>query len=257
MSVIKFPINPPVIAHRGASGYAPENTLIAFKKAKELGINWVEFDVMLTSDGEVIVIHDETLDRTTNAKGNVIDFSFEQIKTFDAGSWFDPRFSNARVPSLREVIEFLRVHNMSANIEIKAQEGMEEITVKKVLEILQQDWVSSMPAPLISSFSLPSLEYVRQYSKHSLLGFLMHDWMDEWQEICERLHCVSVNVNEEILTQERVNQIKATKRWLLSYTVNTEEMAKKLYGWGVDAVFSDFPDKILRAKIGSALAETK
>lgn len=248
MLVIPFPIKPPVIAHRGASGYAPENTLAAFLKAKELGINWVEFDVMLASCGEPVVIHDETLERTTNDIGNVIDFPFKYIKTLDAGSWFNPRFAEARVPSLREAIEFLRVHGMAANIEIKAQDGLEEETVKKVLATVKKYWTDEMPKPLLSSFSLSSLEHLRFYSPNCLIGFLMHDWTDEWKEVCDRLNCVSVNVNEEILTEERVQQIKSTQRWLLSYTVNTTERAQELYSWGVDAVFSDYPDEILKAK---------
>lgn len=123
--------NPPIIAHRGASKYTPENTFAAFRKAKELGINWVEFDVMLTADGEVVVIHDETLERTTNGTGAVIAQAYSYLRTLDAGSWFDPSFANEKIPTLREVIKLLNELDMFANIEIKAQSGNEETTAKK------------------------------------------------------------------------------------------------------------------------------
>ena len=240
-------IIPPVLGHRGASAYAPENTIDSFQKAFSMGAKWVEFDVMLSADGEAVVIHDETLDRTTNGKGKVIDYSFSYLKTLDAGSWFDPSFAAARIPSLREVIDFLVKHQMLANIEIKAQLGFEQQTVNTVLALLDAHWQKDLPAPLLSSFSLPTLEYLRESSSTCLLGFLMHDWLDDWETTCDRLNCISVNVNQEILDQEKVKMIKRTDRRLLSYTVNNAERARELFKLGVDAVFSDVPDKILNA----------
>src|SRR3990167_3541643 len=133
-------INPPVIAHRGASAYAPENTFAAFLKAKELGARWLEFDVMLAACGEVVVIHDETLNRTTNQSGLVDHATYADLKTLDAGSWFDPLFSTEIIPTLEMTIDFLYRHQLAANIEMKAPIGKEEITAKKVLDIIQAHW---------------------------------------------------------------------------------------------------------------------
>ncbi|MHB1948232.1 MAG: glycerophosphoryl diester phosphodiesterase [Gammaproteobacteria bacterium] len=232
-------IKPSVIAHRGASLYAPENTLAAFRKAKELGVTWVEFDVMLTLDDEVVVIHDETLERTTNGVGRVCDFPLSYLKTLDAGSWFNLSFANERIPTLHEVIALLNQLKLSANIEIKAQPGKEESTVKKVLRLVEQHWNKEQAAPLISSFNLPILELVSKYSPTSMLGFLMDTWESDWKKICDNLHAISVNVNQNLLDPEKVNQIKATQRTLLAYTVNDPKRADELYAWGVDAVFSD------------------
>src|SRR3990167_7563410 len=118
--------NPKVIAHRGASAYAPENTLIAFTKAAQLEIKWIEFDVMQASCGTPIIFHDETLNRTTNGKGDVCRYSYTYLQTLDAGSWFNPRFSGERIPTLNAVMAFLANENMNANIEIKALPGQEE-----------------------------------------------------------------------------------------------------------------------------------
>jgi glycerophosphoryl diester phosphodiesterase len=104
MLCVDLKISPPIIAHRGASAYAPENTIAAFLKAYELGVRWVEFDIMLTADNQAVVIHDETLDRTTNGTGLISECTYDQIKTLDAGIKFGPKFANQKIPLLEEVI---------------------------------------------------------------------------------------------------------------------------------------------------------
>lgn len=238
-------IVPPVIGHRGACAYAPENTLASFLKAKQLGVNWVEFDVMLTRDEQVVVIHDETIDRTTNAKGEVSALDWSYLQTLDAGSWFNKKFSGEKILLLSEVIAFLNQHQLNANIEIKESIGREAITVKKVMQVIHQCWQEKAPPPLISSFSLAVLEAVRVNSSTAQLGFLMREWLPDWENICDRLACISVNINEKILTSDRVEKIRSTDRAVLSYTVNNRDRAKELFSWGVDAVFSDCPDEIM------------
>jgi glycerophosphoryl diester phosphodiesterase len=247
MSAPHLHINPPIIAHRGASLYAPENTIAAFRKAKALGMNWVEFDVMLTSDHEVVVIHDDLLDRTTSGKGHVYDFPYEYIKTLDAGSWFNPKFHAERVSTLKDIMTVLNELNLFANIEIKAQLGQEELIVTKVLELIKNHLISP---PLISSFSYPILECVRKKSPGSWVGMLMHKWKDDWEMKADQLQCQAVDVNYEILTPERVSAIKQTGRTLLAYTVNDAAIFQKLLSWGVDAVFSDCPEKMLKVVNG-------
>src|SRR5262245_86406 len=105
---------PPLIAHRGASAYAPENTLAAFKKAKELGAQWLEFDVQLTACGEIVVFHDERLERTTNGRGWIHEKPYSYLKTLDAGSWFNSQFAGEKIPTLVEALEFLRQNNLMA-----------------------------------------------------------------------------------------------------------------------------------------------
>lgn len=239
--------NPPVIAHRGASAYAPENTMIAFTKAAQLGIKWIEFDVMQAACGESIIFHDETLDRTTNGSGNVGSYPYAYLRTLDAGAWFDPQFSGEQIPTLKHVIDFLRNTKLSANVEIKPFPGQEESTVKSVLKEITPHFPQPNPAILFSSFSVETLQFLRKYSPHCLLGLLLDEWRPDWQEICESLQCVSVHVNEKIMTSEMARKIKSMGKTLLCYTVNDTTRAKELYSWGVDAIFSDNPNKILKS----------
>lgn len=235
-------IIPPILAHRGASALAPENTLSAFLKAKQLGIQWIEFDVMLTACGEVIVFHDETLNRTTNGSGNVNDYTYDYLKTLDAGSWFNSRFAGEKIPTLREVLVFLSEYQMSANIEIKALPGQEESLVHHVLDLIN-DYEKT--ALLVSSFSLEVLQLVRKDSQKISIGVLMDEWHDNWQQISDQLNAAAVDVNQQILNPARIHEIKATNRLLLTYTVNNLIRAKELLSWGVNAIFSDCPREML------------
>lgn len=240
-----FAMDSKVFAHRGANRLAPENTLAAFLQAKMLGISWLEFDVMLSKDNEVVVIHDETLNRTTNGKGNVHDYPYAILKTLDAGSWFNPKFSTEKIPLLRDVITFLKENHMSANIEIKALPGLETLTVQKVLAEINLHWTKEMLAPLVSSFSLPALKALRMQSKTIPIGFLMDEWNSEWKKIADELQCVSIHLNEKLATRENILAIKNTKRLVFCYTINDKQHADALFTLGVDAVFSDVPDKII------------
>ncbi len=234
-------IQPPIIAHRGASQLAPENTLAAFRKAKEIGAAWVEFDVVLTRDGTAIIMHDETLDRTTNGKGKVADVTYDYVKTLDAGSWFSPAFTGEKIPTLLEVIHLLNELQLGANIEIKPCLGVEEQTVKTVLDLVAHHWQQKNP-PLFASFSQKVLTTLRQLSPDSLLAFLMHEWQPDWLVEATRLHCASVHVNQAVLTPEYAAKIKAENFYLFSYTVDDVIMARKLFSMGVDAIFSNCPD---------------
>jgi len=245
MSSLKFV--PPVIAHRGANNMAPENTLAAFSRAKEQGANWVEFDVMLSADGEAVVIHDETLERTTSGAGLVSDHPYSYLKTLDAGSWFANEFSEERIPTFKEVIEVIRRDKLSANVEIKSQPGHEEQAVKKILNDIAAYWRGDMQPPLISSFSMEILRYVRQYSKDALIGILVDDWFDGWATLAEEYKCAAVDLNHKILTRESAKAIKDMGKTILCYTVNDPKRALELYSWGVDAVFTDNVNLILSA----------
>lgn len=242
-SLLKF--SPPIIAHRGASGYAPENTMIAFVKAAQLGIKWIEFDVMLSSLNEPIIFHDETLDRTTNTKGLIEPHAYAFLRTLDAGSWFNPIFAGEQIPTLKQVLEFLQNAKMHANVEIKPLPGQDVETAVYALKEIINYFPQPHPAILFSSFSVPALQTLRKHSPQAMLGLLLHEWEAGWEEIAESLQCVSVHVNEEIMTPTAAKKIKNMNKALLCYTVNNPRRAKQLYSWGVDAVFSDFPDKLL------------
>ncbi len=233
---------PKLIAHRGASGYAPENTLLAFKQAKALGASMVELDVMLSLDGEAVVIHDENIKRTTNGKGLVNSFTLKELQEFDAGRWFSRKTQGLTIPTFKEVLGLLDELELTANIEIKPFDGFESETVSKVMSELNQYWPYENDLLLISSFNISVLEKVRDFSPEQPLGFLMHSWDDSWQAKAEQLNCCSVHVNQRLLTQKRVDLLKSSGMTLLAYTVNRSRKANKLFKMGVDGIFTDYPD---------------
>lgn len=247
LSIIRSSLIPPVIAHRGVSAAAPENTLAAFLKAKQLGLNWVEFDVMLAATGEAVVIHDDDLERTTNGKGRVIDAPYRYLKTLDAGSWFNPVFANEGIPLLQEVLHLLYRQQLAANLEIKPLPGHEQATVQRVLEILQANTESLPSLLLLSSFSPLVLQMIRKMSPSLWLGLLMDEWYVNWQDFCAEVQCISINLNHLLLNRTRVEEIKAQGYLVLAYTVNSIRRARELLSWGVDALFSDCPQAILAA----------
>lgn len=237
-----FQINNKVIGHRGASAYAPENTLSAFDKALSLGCNFIEFDVMTSVDGEPFVIHDESLKRTTNGQGDVGLVDAAYLQSLDAGKWFSRQYVGEKIPHLRDVLKWLTFANINANIEIKPYPGCSQLTTVAVLSHLHRYWPESKPLPLISSFDEEALTFCRAIAPEMPLGLLLDTWDDNWLARANDLQCTSVNMNKNLLNAARVQAIKAEGFQLMAYTVNRRSQAKKLLGWGVDAVFSDYPD---------------
>jgi glycerophosphoryl diester phosphodiesterase len=158
---------PALMAHRGASALAPENTLAAFRKALETKSQWVELDAHLTADGEVVVMHDGTVDRTTDGTGPISKMTLAQIKALDAGSWFKPEFAGERVPTLAEVVALLG-KRLRINVEIKSSGNA--ATAQKVVEILRKGGV--LEQSMISSFRLQAVLEVRKYSSVPLLALI-------------------------------------------------------------------------------------
>ena len=244
-----FKFTPPVIAHRGASAYAPENTMAAFKKAHDLGIHWLEFDVTLSASGEVVIFHDDTLERTSNGQGNISVCSYENLKKLDAGTWFDPQFAGECIPLLSQVLTYLSQTKMAANIELKAIPGQEELLVKQVEQLFAAWPENQRPPILFSSFSFLTLQHLRRYFPLAKLGWLMHEWQPNWQEQASALGCVSIHLPHELVDAKIAAGIKAIYPHLLCYTVNDPARARELFSWGVDAVFSDCPDKIVSGMV--------
>ena len=209
--------------------------MIAFAKAAQNGIKWVEFDVTLTADEVPIIIHDDTLERTTNGRGRVDQFKHSYLQTLDAGSWFNPRFANERIPDLLSALNFLKAMQVSANIELKSTQRAESL-VMRVLEVVKR---VGYRESLFSSFSIPALSLLRKHAPHARIGLLMDEWLPNWEEICADLKCVSLHVNADILTLEHVKAVKKRGLVLLCYTVNEASRAATLFNWGVDAIFSD------------------
>ncbi len=233
---------PPLIAHRGASPYAPENTIVAFNKAFELGARAIEFDVMMSADGGLFVFHDETLSRTTNGVGTFSEAQSTYIKTLDAGSWFSERFQGEQVPSLAEALAWCASHRVQANIEIKPHEGEAETITAAFLACLNRYWSAHMPLPLVSSFDRNVLRMCARLSPELPLGVLFLQWQKNWEEIAEEVRAGFVHMSQYGMTQKRIHAIKNAGYQVLLYTVNSKVCAERYLAWGADSLVSDYPD---------------
>jgi glycerophosphoryl diester phosphodiesterase len=235
---------PRVIGHRGAKARAPENTLAGLRQAKRDGAAWVEFDVKLTADGQPVLIHDETLERTTDGHGRVADMAFADIRRLDAGRHFGAAWQGERVPSLREALTLLAELKMGFNLEIKPCPGREAETARVAMAEVAASWPSSRPMPIVSSFSAEALAAARAAGPQdgtAALGYLVADLPADWQAEASRLGCQSVHVGWRNLARRQVAAVKAAGYILVVWTVNERSRAAELLAWGADAVISDHP----------------
>lgn len=235
---------PAIIGHRGARGHAPENTLAGLRTAKTLGIEWVEFDVMLSADGRPVLIHDETLTRTTNGEGRVAETPLEGLKALDAGSWFGPDFKGEKIPTLEETLSLLGELNLGANVEIKPAEGFEVETGRVTAEVLQRVWPDHLPAPVLSSFKPDALAAARAQAPEFPCALLVWKFPKDWRQQLERLECTALHASQQHLTEAQAKAVLAAGYGLRVYTVNNRLLARRLFDWGVESLFTDFPERM-------------
>jgi glycerophosphoryl diester phosphodiesterase len=238
-------ILPRVIGHRGAAGHAPENTLASLRRAAQLGTRWVEFDVALTRDGEPVLLHDETVDRTTSGKGQLAAMTLGALQTLDAGAWHSEAAAGERVPTLMEAIDLLQSLGLGANIEIKPTTGREAETGAVVARRVAAAWPESLPRPLFSSFKTEALAAARDAAPSIARGYLLNRLGRGWQKEAAALGCVSIHCNHRPLTRQAAAEIRQAGYHLLTYTVNDAVRGRQLFDWGVEAVFTDYPDRLL------------
>jgi glycerophosphoryl diester phosphodiesterase len=236
---------PQIIGHRGACAYAPENTLASIRKAAAQGARWVEFDVRLTREGDLVLMHDDDVKRTTNGKGRVLDLSVAEIGALDAGAWFGGAFAGERVPILAEAIAVLTELGLGANIEIKTGKPEARATAEALAQILAQHWPRSAPTPLVSSFEIDALDAMRAAAPHWPRGLLVPELKGDWRGQLERLEATTLNTDHKRLDAGKIAIARQTGRPLLCYTVNDPARARQLFAWGVSAVFTDRPDALL------------
>lgn len=235
---------PRVICHRGASAYAPENTLAAIRKAAEMGGKWVEFDAKLTRDNHVIIMHDDDLGRTTNGSGKVAEQDWKDIQHLDAGSWFGDAFRGEPIPTLSATIALLARLGLGANVEIKPCPGRDEETAHIVAALLMEEWPDSLPPPLLSSFSRQSLAVAQKVAPRFARALLISRVTPDWRAHAEALGCAAVHTNQKYLGPDQAKEIHESGMAMRAYTVNDRYRAETLFGWGVDGVFTDFFDRL-------------
>jgi len=241
-----FP-RPIIFAHRGDHAHAPENTLPAFQQALQKGADGVELDVKLTLDGHVIVIHDPTVDRTTDGKGRVASLTFEAIRKLDAGKWFNEKFAGTKVPLLEEVFEVVGKDKM-INIELKNLATPRDGLMIKVCELIKRH--NNQSQILFSSFFPSSLNIAEQMLPEVPRGLLtMPGVLGLWARSFgfmfgnyQALHPHTSNVS-----REQVQRAHRLHRRVHAWTVNKPEEIIRFKGWGVDGVITDDPQTAAHA----------
>ncbi len=238
---------PRVVGHRGAATYAPENTLASLREARRRGASWVEFDVKLSGDGVAMLMHDDSLKRTTGLDRLAAATPWAEIQSLDAGAWMAPRFAGQRVPSFAEAIACLAEEGLGANVEIKPCSGREAETARAAVEMLRKHWPASLPTPLLSSFQDAALAAAREAAPEYPRAILIDDLKDGWRARAEAVAAVGVNTNGKKLSPTMAAAIKAAGYLLSVYTINDPDRARALIAMGVDCVITDSPDVILAA----------
>lgn len=230
-----------VFGHRGAKAYAPMNTIPAFELALEQGAVGIELDVHLTRDGQVVIVHDFTVDRTSNGSGQVGDFTLEQIRKLDAGAWFDARFKGVQIPTLDEVFQQFG-RDLYFNVEIKYEAETSNRIEYAVRDLIYQHKLQSKV--VVSSFHPGMLEWFRAIDTEIPLGFLtMSGNIDEYAA----LDCEAYHPHCQVIDAAYMARATAQGRFVNTWTVNDPQQAKALFELGVKVVITDQPDVILAA----------
>jgi glycerophosphoryl diester phosphodiesterase len=236
-----------VIAHRGFSGAAPENTLAAFRKAVEVGSDMVELDVQLSKDGKVVVIHDETLERTTTGQGKVADHTWEELKTYDAGSWFGSQFSSEKIPTLREVLDLAK-GRVLVNIEIKhpnhGRYGITELADRALKETQEAGMISEV---IFSSFNPEALEWINQKEPRVWVAVLYHQPWKALSDVTGGKAYPVLNLLKSHLTPGKIRTIHEQGMKINVYTVNSEEEMDQWVWWKADGIITNHPDRLIQS----------
>jgi glycerophosphoryl diester phosphodiesterase len=272
-----------VIGHRGAAAYAPENTMASFMKAEESGADWFELDVRLSKDGEVVVIHDDKVDRTTNGHGYVRDLTLYDLKQLDAGAWKAPEFAGERIPTLGQCLDYakykigvyLEIKNCDDDTELmqdvlsragdlkaadkdfyrdliamaEKDETQNLVLARKVIDLVRRKVMRRHVT--IQSFSPLICGFVRAEAPELRVELLAHvddDSKLTWEQ-CERwallMRVHGFNPNYKALTEGRLESLQKAGLTVSPYTVNELEDMKRLVAWGVDGIISDKPELAL------------
>ncbi|HEX5569075.1 MAG TPA: glycerophosphodiester phosphodiesterase family protein [Streptomyces sp.] len=254
------------VAHRGASAYAPENTLAALDMARELGIQWVENDVQRTKDGELVVLHDDTLARTTDveevfpdrAPWKVADFTAAEIARLDAGSWFGPQYAGERVPTLEQFLRQMSDNRQKLLLEIKKPELYPGIEADILGELHSEGWLDRRHVRdklIIQSFSTDSVQTVHNQAPAVKTGFLGTPAVGDLPKYARFTD--QINPPHTTLSEEYVREVHALKGAhgkpleVFTWTVNDAETAQRVASMGVDGIISNRPDVVRDATRGA------
>lgn len=235
-----------VFAHRGFSGKYPENTMLAFQKAYEVGCDGIELDVQLTKDGIVVIMHDEAINRTTNGKGYIRDYTYEELCQFDCYGDFEGEYEFQKIPTLREYLEWVKPTGLLTNIELKNSvyyyEGLEEKVFDMIKELEMENQI------LFSSFNLVSVLKCKKTMPQIPAGFLTETKVDNMGVFAKEYGVDYYHPGLDFLTEEIVENCHAHGREVNVWTINKKKEMKQMAKWKVDGIFTNYPNKARKLK---------
>jgi glycerophosphoryl diester phosphodiesterase len=233
-----------VIAHRGASGHAPENTMAAFRRAVALGANFIETDLQLSRDARFVAIHDDTVNRTTNGQGKVHDLTLADLRKLDAGSWFGSEFTGERIPTLEEILEFSKKNDVVFYLELKpaGSWGGEHALIGALRES------GEVARTLVISFDAAILEALRKIEPTLMTGLLYEGQIDRPLERAVEIGARQLAVRGDLVTPALLAAARKKDLQVVCWTVNQPAHMRLLIEAGVDGIMSDYPDRLVAAR---------
>ena len=238
------------IAHRGASGYAPENTFAAFRRAVAMGAGFIETDLQLSRDARLVAIHDATVNRTTNGQGAVHDMTLAELRRLDAGSWFGSEFAGERIPTIEEVLEFAKKHDVVFYLEMKPSGswGGEHALISALRESRE------IARTVVISFDAAILAAVRKIEPTLMTGLLFEGHIPNPLDKAIEIGARQLAVRGDLVTPRLLKEARGHDLQVVCWTVNHPGHMRLLVQAGVDGIISDYPDRLLeltRRKDGS------
>jgi glycerophosphoryl diester phosphodiesterase len=233
-----------VIAHRGASGHAPENTLAAFRKAIAQGASFIETDLQLSRDARFVAIHDATVNRTTNGQGAVHDLTLADLRRLDAGSWFGSEFAGERIPTLEEILAFSKKHDLVFYLELKPSGswGGEHALIGALRES------GEIPRTVVISFDAAILEGLRKIEPTLMTALLYEGQIEKPIERALEVGARQLAVRANLVTPALLVEARKKDLQVVCWTVNHPAHMRLLMEAGVDGIMSDYPDRLVAAQ---------
>jgi glycerophosphoryl diester phosphodiesterase len=240
-----------VIAHRGASGYTPENTLAAFRRAVAMGVTFIETDLQLSRDARFVAVHDPTVNRTTNGQGKVHDLTLADLRKLDAGSWFGSEFAGERIPTLEEILEFAKKHDVVFYLELKpaGSWGGEHALISALRES------GEIARTVVISFDPGILVSVRNIEPTLMTGLLFDGQISDPLAKTIEIGARQIAVRGDLVTPRLLKEARSRDLQVVCWTVNHPGHMRLLAEAGVDGIMSDYPDRLIdlaRRKDGTA-----
>ncbi len=232
-----------IFAHRGFSGKYPENTMLAFQKAVEIGVDGIELDVHLTKDNEIVIIHDEDIKRTCDGEGLVKDMTLEELRKFDASATFRGVYGFCGIPTLREYFELVKDTPIITNIELKTGVYEYPTIEKRVIDMVREFGLSDKI--IFSSFNHFTVKRCEEFAPEIKRGFLTGDWIYDFGKYTAERNVQCCHPWHVSLSEEVIREMHEAGCEINTWTVNEYADIEKLSKWGVDSLIGNFPDRMI------------